>query len=119
MAFQMAIDNIPSDIKNSKSGNPEAETPTEVVWVFAACLESGLSTSIHVTERDAYIRLVETWFPNSGNSNSRDSVKRGQALSSLERGSNACKAWFDDHQLDVEAKGDFSIEAHRFPDIMC
>jgi len=92
-------------------------TSARAIWTLATSRENGIATSIHNSERDAYERLADLWFPNFGQDSTHqaDSANHTAMLAALSQSLEAAKRWFEDYQLSEDTTGDAIIELHEIP----
>ena len=90
---------------------------TRRIWTLATSSESGISSQIFRTEREAFAALANLWFPNFDvHAGSKDDISNHTAmLTALSESVEAARAWFEDFQLTEEAFGDAIIESHEIP----
>jgi len=76
-----------------------------------------MSTSIHATDREAYLALADSWFPNRDPELARaeDIANHAAMVAAIDRGCDAAKDWFEDFQEGIDASGDAIIESHGLP----
>jgi hypothetical protein len=88
---------------------------TQRIWVMSLSLESGMESSVHISEELAFRKLADVWFPLHREPLSKDSERRASLLLALTNGITSARDWFDEYRLDEDVSGDALIEAHELP----
>jgi hypothetical protein len=96
--------------------SPFTSQPVQRIWILATCCESGMSTTIHRTEHEAYAKLAEAWFGADGECGG-DTSSHSAMLAALDQSCEAAKDWFEEYQLGEDASGDAIIEPHDPSDV--
>jgi hypothetical protein len=82
------------------------------IWSLTIDTDAGLSTSLHLTEREAYEALARAWFPDADHPASKHTGHRAAFLAAIAEGIDAASVWFKTYLEETGDDGRINVESH-------